>query len=406
MSGRRCTACKRLCLGHHGPTGAICTLKSLSEAEVLEDINADHLEAQKLDFAEGTSSSDSKLDHITAELEKLVTIVGSLSGRVRANESKILSVDKDQSSRVWEEGHPGVVIRSSQLLQPPPIPPRTPAQFSRGASVAGASVPSVTRGSGPTTQSLARDNELSRLLDQYNQDESPGELLRVQDQVNTRLGAQGELKLKKSLQIPDFITSCDGIGDEEEDFELLATKGRSFKLQGQKKKPEAKDVTVAQWISANFVILELLTPTLSPAEIVEYYSYSRKIGDFLQIYSSSYVFMLDAEHRKDVTRGNRRWDEISQHHVHFYLTRLRGSGASVGSGVAASSSDSASASKKKKSRFNHPCTRFNTREGCHNDKCKFQPCCNISGCRGSHPAYDHPQSDNFRKGKSGSEGIA
>jgi hypothetical protein len=239
MSGRRCTACKRLCLGHHGPTGAVCTLKSLTDAEVLEDTNADHLEAQKLDFAGGMSSSDSKLDHITAELEELVTIVGSLSGHVQANESKILSVDgKVQSSRAREEGHAGVGVVKRSSQSPPPIPPRTPAQLTRRASGSGPTTQSlaksVTRGSGPTTQSLARDSELSRLLDQYNQDESPGELLRVQDQVNSRVGVHGELKVKKSLQIPDYITSCDGIGEEEEDFELLATKGRSFNLHREK----------------------------------------------------------------------------------------------------------------------------------------------------------------------------
>jgi hypothetical protein len=298
MSGSRCTACKRLCLGHHGPTGAVCTLKSLSDADVLEEIEAAQLEGEKLDFAGELSVSDRKLDNISWELIKLVAIVGSLSDRVKSNESRIQSGGVGaQSSRTREEGRGsagGAVNRDI----PPPIPPRTPG---RAGIVVRSDTPPV-----PTTSSLARYIELSKLLDRYNADESAGEQLRVQDRVNSSLGAhadqglQGEQKVKKAYQIPDYITSCEGLGAEEEDFELLATKGRSFKLQGQKKKQEVKDVSIAQWLSANLVILELLLPTLSAQEVLDYYSYTRQIGDFLEIYTSATVFMLDSDHRKDV----------------------------------------------------------------------------------------------------------
>ena len=65
MSGRRCTVCKRLCIGHHGPTGSVCALKILSDAELQEDIDAGQLESEKSDVAGGLSMSDKKLDRIS-----------------------------------------------------------------------------------------------------------------------------------------------------------------------------------------------------------------------------------------------------------------------------------------------------------------------------------------------------
>ena len=79
MSGRRCTACRRLCLGHHGPTGTACTLKALTDAELLEDIGDSQFEGEKLDFAGELSVSDRKLDNISSELSKLVAVVGTLA---------------------------------------------------------------------------------------------------------------------------------------------------------------------------------------------------------------------------------------------------------------------------------------------------------------------------------------
>jgi hypothetical protein len=396
MSGRRCTVCKRLCIGHHGPTGSVCALKILTDIELQEDIDAGQLEGEKSDVTGGLSMTDKKLDRISSELDKLVSIVGSLAVRVQSNEGKLAtSVAGVQTSRVREERRLSGVEVVNRSLLPPSDPPRAPQ------------IPVVPASSSiPTTQSLSRDRELSRLLDQYNADESSGDLLRVQDRVNSCVGdqgASGEQKLKKVYQIPDYITSCDGLAQEDEDFELLATKGRSFKLQGQRKRPEPKDVTIPQWLSANLVILELLLPTLTSNEVLGYYTYTRQIGDFLQIYTSASVFMLDADHRKDVARGNRRWDEISSHYVHYYLSnaRLRGSGGNAGSNTSDSGS---SGGKKEKSRFNHPCARFNTREGCSNESCKFKPICSVSGCRGNHPAYEHVYADSFRKNKEGSEG--
>jgi hypothetical protein len=70
-----------------------------------------------------------------------------------------------------------------------------------------------------TTQSLARDAELSHLLDTYNS-EGSGDLLKAQDVVNSSLSEsaqlQGEARREKPLLIPEFITSCRGLGKEDD----------------------------------------------------------------------------------------------------------------------------------------------------------------------------------------------
>ena len=250
----------------------------------------------------------------------------------------------------------------------------------------------------PTTTSLARDSELSRLLDLYNSDSL--DLIQAQDSVNRRLSTpviQGEIKVRKALAIPDFVRTSRGIGIVEEDDELVTKNGLSFKLQGRTKKLDVADVSIPQWMSANLVIFELLIPSFSAQQVKDYLSYSKQIGDLLQIYSSSTVFQLDDEHRKDIAREDGRWNEISSHLERYYLVRRQGSGGNAGDNTVSG----VNASKPKRNRFNHPCARYNSKEGCENSSCKFPHVCSIKGCRGDHPKHLHPTSDDFRKPTAG-----
>jgi hypothetical protein len=252
---------------------------------------------------------------------------------------------------------------------------------------------------GPTTHSLARDAELSKLLDEFNED-GGDDLVRAQDSVNSRLGAstlQGENKLKKALAIPDYIRSSSGVGLVEEDDELVTRKGLTFKLQGRTKKIEVQNVTIPQWLSANILIFEILTPTLTVREIKDYLHYTRQVGDLLQVYTSATVFQLDHEHRQEVAREEHRWNEVSSHLERYYLERVRGSGGNAGTSTNGGGSGGTATSKSAKRRFNHPCARYNSKDGCDNVQCKFQPICSIKGCRGNHPKHLHPaSSDGFR----------
>jgi hypothetical protein len=66
--------------------------------------------------------------------------------------------------------------------------------------------------------------------------------------VNARvLGvtSQGENKLKKVLLIPEHISGCEALGQDMDKDELVTENGRSFKLQGRSKRPDARDITTA-----------------------------------------------------------------------------------------------------------------------------------------------------------------
>jgi hypothetical protein len=297
------------------------------------------------------------LDVLTGHFEQLMSTVGNLADRVGRSESTLSGVLTASGSAT------GINAAKPKQLAVPGAFGLPKPSWNTG--------PTVKTESPVTTQTLARDSELSRLLDEYNKDGSD-DLLRAQDAVNARyLGQfkQGELRGKKTLLIPDFVTSCLGVSYDQEDIELLTSKGPSFKLQGRTKKLEAKDVSVAQWVSANIAILEQLMPSLSSHELREYLSYTRQIGDLLQIYTSEAIFTLDNEHRKEVCLGVRRWSDISVHMDRFYLSHslLKNSGGNVGNVNAANTTSG----KSRTNRFNHPCVRFNSREGCDNPTCKF-----------------------------------
>jgi hypothetical protein len=395
MSDRRCTQCRRPCSGHSGPTGPLCTLTPLKHTEVLK-LNTSAEEAKSATATGGSGVIEAKLDNLSSQFEQLLSVVSTLVVRVSAVETKRSpSVDAGYA-----------------LPSPVKTPPRraSVAQQLKSAveaerlRVASVEADRVKESVPVTTKTLARDAELSRLLDTYNSDSQEGDLLRAQDAVNGRLGAaalpsSGELKTKKLYLIPDFITSNTGryVRREDED-ELVTKKGLSFKLQS-KKKLDPEEVSIPQWLSANILILEKLIPTLSTEQVKDYFHYTRQVGDLLQIYTSASVFLLDDHHRHEVFEDNIRWRDVSGNLERFYLERKKGTGGNAGTSTASSSTTSGA--KVKRNRFNHPCTRFNTKEGCDNELCKFMPICSYKGCRGNHPKYDH----DFRTSKAGTQSV-
>jgi hypothetical protein len=92
---------------------------------------------------------------------------------------------------------------------------------------------------------------------------------------------------------------------------------------------------------------------------------------------------MDNEHRKEVAKEIRGRADIRVHMVNLYLGVTRGSGVNY----ADNSSGSSFTGKSKKSRYHHPCSRYNSNEGCNNGSCKFQPVCSVRGCRGDHLKY-------------------
>jgi hypothetical protein len=322
MSERRCVNCKRPVAGHIGPTGVNCgltTLEDLSEKpEKPENFEANGGRVPPPEYQ--PSDVTGKLDSLASQFERLLSTVGNLADRVEKAEA-------GHAAESTKHAAQSAQVAASLLL---PKPSWSAGEKPVDAVKSSGTVVLKTPTEPVTTQSLGRDAELARLLDEYNADGSDG-MLKAQDAVNAiclSTNRQGELKQKKPLLIPDVITSCLGICHDTDDIELLTSKGPSFKLQGRAKKPEAKDVSVAQWVTANISILEQLVPSFSSQELRDYLSYTKQIGDLLQIYTTEAIFTLDNEHREDVCFGNRKWCDISVHMDRFYLSHslLKGSG--------------------------------------------------------------------------------
>jgi hypothetical protein len=259
------------------------------------------------------------------------------------------------------------------------------------------------RGERPTTQSLARDRELSRLLDDYN-DGGVGELLFAQDAVNlsARRSTSGEKPIKV-LSIPDFISYRRGTLDDDDDA-FVTSKGLRYKLEGRNKKLLPSEVTIPQWISANERIADLLCVNFSPREVKDYRKYVQHIGDLLQMYTSDSVFSLDHYHRKEMAYNpENRWSDIDQHMVNFYLTRAKGTGGNMGNPGSANPAGAGQqeGKTKKKKKLAHPCVRYNSKEGCrYKNNCTFPHICAEPGCMGNHPSFEH---SSFRSDSGGKQ---
>jgi hypothetical protein len=237
-----------------------------------------------------------------------------------------------------------------------------------------------------TTQTLARNKELADLLAEYNSGGVKDLLTAQESSVTTtsRSTSSGEKLLKKPLLIPDHIHYWNGLEDDDDDS-FVTTLGKTFKLEGRRRRLLPREVSIPQWLSPNLNILELLSESWTPAEVKEYLEYSKQIGDLLQIYTSASVFCLDDSHRRDVHRGFRRWNAISGHQERFFLVRDRS--VNMASGGSTSSSGAASG-RRRRNRPGQPCVAYNSTDWCkYKENCKFPHICSDKLCGGNHPRH-------------------
>jgi hypothetical protein len=405
MSERFCNKCKEPVVGHSGPTGRHCDWPYIpsGEGSDSEDEEQDSM-AEKIVLTE-TQQLSAKIDLLAAAVEGLVT---------------------REKSRVVESGarpkeHPEVPIGGiikKVTPQGDSDPPANPGVNGPGAgsdAIENISPALKSASTRVTPQSLRRDRELSVLLTEYNGN-NPEDILHSEIRGGGSVGGiqrLGENNFKRVLLIPEFITHFEGIEEIAEDS-FVSKEGNTFNLHSKSKRVTAKEVSIPQWISANNRICEILSVAFSPQDLKDYNRYTRQIGDLLQIYPAASVFLLDNAHRKDVFSYGARWHQIDNHLERFYLQKPSKFFDSQADAVVSSTSDNvgsnsssgntvSSGKSSNRKRWIHPCTKYNSKEGCQfKNGCRFPHICSERGCMGAHPVHEHK---NFRSNSSGkSEG--
>jgi len=255
------------------------------------------------------------------------------------------------------------------------------------------SLPPLTASSDlATTASLAANPGLRHISD-----------LSVNSTVKDILGIEecGQAAVKKGekpLLPVDFVSVIPGVSSGEEDI-LNQHNGIELVLRSAgSKKPTADKLSTGQYFEATNLILQVLLPTFSLLDLVEYIEFQRQIGYYMQIFSVGSVFLLDHLHRKNVFYKGHRWNAIDQCLANGTLK----SKAKVESFANSKSPKQGRVRNSSRSVVNSnsgtPCANYNDK----NKFCQFNPCrnphrCSIQGCNQCHPAYKHPSGDSFRK---------
>jgi hypothetical protein len=183
---------------------------------------------------------------------------------------------------------------------------------------------------------------------------------------------------EKVLLPINFLSSIRGTQDKDE--VLHSGKGINLVLQVSNKRVTPDKLSAGQWIGANSRILDKLITSgrLSASQLADYLDYSRKIGDLLQQYTTSSVFMLDHVHRLEVhDKPSKQWSDIDATLQSAHLKKkdeFNNSQAAnrFSSGSARDSRDNRGRGYQNR-HVGSPCFAYNSPEGCRytKDKCRY-----------------------------------
>ena len=209
-------------------------------------------------------------------------------------------------------------------------------------------------------------------------------------------GSPGYITASKStgkvFQIPDFVV--DPVSNTRPSEREIA-KGVVIKSAG-KGKPAIEEVTEAQWISANMLILLELIDNMDLPTIKSYLRYTVKIGNYLQVCHVPSVMKLDDVHRSEIADGTASaWNALDSDQCFFLLKKKEDPEHQF--------SDKQQQRRPfvKKTNFDTSgsriCFDFNKPSGCQRgDSCVYSHVCQVSGCMGNHPKYQHSFPPRFR----------
>jgi hypothetical protein len=196
------------------------------------------------------------------------------------------------------------------------------------------------------------------------------DLLCMQDSTTNSVG-------EKPLLPCNFVSNVRGTVSESEEV-IHTGDGTQLILKKTPKKPSPDKLSAGQWVSANIRILQRLLPSFSEQELSDYLDYTIGVGDNLQLFTSSSVFILDNEHRIDVHKSGRRWNNIDSRLENLFLKRkeeplsVSKSQGSGGSKPQSSGSSSSSGRNSDRPRSGNVCWKYNSSEGCtFGEHCRY-----------------------------------
>jgi hypothetical protein len=181
---------------------------------------------------------------------------------------------------------------------------------------------------------------------------------------------------EKPLLPCNFISNTRGTMSESEEV-VHTGDGTQLVLKKTARKSSPDKLTTGQWVSANVRILQRLIPGFSTQELSDYFDYTIGVGDSLQLFTTSSVMILDNEHRIDVHKTGRRWNNVDSRLENRYLKRKEESQVkpqqqSISRNTSGGDRYGGGRSSDRP-RSGNICWQYNSAEGCpFHDRCRFQ----------------------------------
>lgn len=181
------------------------------------------------------------------------------------------------------------------------------------------------------------------------------------------LGGKANVKYRR---ICDFIPSL--ASDDVEEFDM----GPFVMKMNGSSKTKRDAVSPAQWISANARILgEVAKESMCMSTVLDYLSYTSKIGEYATRFTWASTLVYDDEYRKTQAQYGFRWGSDTPHVAQIFLREKDGL------------KKQSKKSSGKRSDGKPYCYDYNNGKICQRKDCVYRHQCEV--CDGEHPKSSH-----------------